>query len=364
MKREKSKKSIYIIAEAGVNHNGSLKLARELVDAAAEAGADAVKFQTFKAETLVSPAAPKAKYQKATTDTGESQLDMLRKLELDEAAHIALADYCRSRRIQFLSTPFDEASIDLLTQRLKVPLLKISSGEITNGPLLLKAARTNKKIILSTGMSTLAEVRTALGVLAFGYTIRNQRPTLFAFRAAFRSKRGQQALLSQVKLLHCTTEYPTPFKDVNLRAMETMRNAFGIAVGLSDHTPGIAVPVAAAALGAAVIEKHFTLDRNLPGPDHKASLVPLELCELVKSIREVEEALGSAKKGPAHSEIKNLGIARKSLIALRDIHQGEQFTTENLGSKRPGNGVSPLLYWTMLGKKAVKSFRKDDVVTL
>lgn len=356
------KKHIYIIAEAGVNHNGSIEMARQLIDAAADAGADAVKFQTFKAEALVSASAPKAEYQKDATDGTESQLDMLRKLELDEAAHLILAEHCRVRGIQFLSTPFDEDSVDLLTRRVKVPMLKLPSGEITNAPLLLKVAQTNKLIILSTGMSTLADVRTALGVLAFGYINKKEKPSLAAFRKAFGSKGGQRALKAKVALLHCTTEYPAPFKDVNLRAMNTLHEEFGLPVGLSDHTPGIAVSIAAAALGASVIEKHFTLDRDLPGPDHKASLSPSELQQLVRSIREVEDALGSTKKEPVKNELKNLFIARKSLVALRDILRGETFTTENLGYKRPGSGTSPFHYWQLLGRRADRHYRRDEMV--
>ncbi len=354
----------YIIAEAGVNHNGSVDMAKKLIDAAADAGADAVKFQTFKAEALVCNRAPKAAYQKAATDTPETQLDMLRKLELNEAAHRTLFAHCRKRKIQFLSTPFDEESLDLLARRINIPLLKLPSGEITNGPLLLAAAQTKKPVVLSTGMSTLAEVRTALGVLAFGYTSQSNKPSFVAFQDAYESKAGQRALKAKVTLLHCTTEYPAPFSEVNLRAMNTMREAFGLPVGLSDHTQGIAVSLAATALGASVIEKHFTLDRTLKGPDHKASLVPAELRELVISIREVEESLGSAKKAPTKSELKNIRVARRSLVALSDITRGERFTAENLGSKRPGSGASPLRYWQMLGKKADKDYRKDEMVQI
>ena len=354
----------YIIAEAGVNHNGSIDMAKKLIDAAADAGADAVKFQTFKAEALVSNRAPKAAYQKAATDTPETQLDMLRRLELDEAAHRTLVAHCRKRKIQFLSTPFDEVSLDLLARRINVPLLKLPSGEITNGPLLLAAAKTKKPVILSTGMSTLAEVRTALGVLAFGYTSKSKKPSFAAFKDAYESKAGQRALKAKVTLLHCTTEYPAPFSEVNLRAMNTMREAFDLPVGLSDHTQGIAVSLAATALGASVIEKHFTLDRTLKGPDHKASLVPAELRELVISIREVEKSLGSAKKAPTKSELKNIRVARRSLVALCDITRGERFTAENLGTKRPGSGASPFRYWQMLAKKADKNYRKDEMVPI
>jgi N-acetylneuraminate synthase len=252
----------------------------------------------------------------------------------------------------------------MLVERIKVPFLKIPSGEITNGPLLLKAARTKKPVILSTGMSTLSEIRTALGALAFGYTRRNELPSLAAFRDAHRSKAGQRALKANITLLHCTTEYPAPFIDVNLRAMETLRETFGLPVGLSDHTAGIAVSIAAAALGASTIEKHFTLDRNLQGPDHKASIEPADLRRMVQSIREVEVALGSEKKGPVQSELKNLAIARKSLVAIQDISRGERFTEKNLGYKRPGTGITPLKYWQMLGKKAGKTYWKDEMITI
>ncbi len=353
---------IFIIAEAGVNHNGSVDRAKKMVDAAAEAGADAVKFQTFNAARLASASAPKADYQRKTTSARESQFEMLRKLELDEEKHLALASHCRTRGVQFLSTPFDDESIDLLTRTIRVPLLKLSSGEITNGPLLLKAARSRKPIILSTGMSTLGEIETALGVLAFGYTDAKNKPCCAAFRRAYRSPSGNRALKAKVTLLHCTTEYPASFNDVNLRAMDTMGRVFGLQIGLSDHTVGIAVSIAAAARGASVIEKHFTLDRSLPGPDHKASLTPGELYQLVKSIREVEVALGSERKGPARSELKNMKVARKSLVALEEIRKGDIFTSGNLGCKRPGTGCSPMYYWQLLGEKSRRRYRKDDLV--
>ena len=354
----------YIIAEAGVNHNGSLDLAKKLVDAAADAGADAVKFQTFKADELASRKAPKADYQKAATGAAGSQLEMLRELELDEAAHRILASHCRTKKIQFLSTPFDNDSVELLAKRIKVPLLKLPSGEITNGPLLLNAAQTGLPIILSTGMSTLEDIKAALGVIAFGYTIKKGKPSRTAFKAAFASTKGQRTLKERVTLLHCTTEYPASFADTNLRAMETMREAFGLPVGLSDHTPGVIVPIAAAALGAAVIEKHFTLNRDFPGPDHKASLAPRELRAMVRAIRDIEKSLGSGEKRPAPSEQKNLAIARRSLMASQNIKKGETFTPENLTCKRPGNGQSPLRYWDLLGKKADKNYRKDEMVNI
>lgn len=355
---------IYIIAEAGVNHDGSLEMAKKLVDVAADAGADAVKFQTFKADELVSNTAPKADYQKAATGGAESQLEMLKKLELDESAHRVLASHCRKRDIQFLSTPFDEDSIDLLAARIKVPMLKLSSGEITNGPLLLHAARTGLPVILSTGMSTLADIKAALGVLAFGYTVKKEKPSQKAFKTAFSSARGQRILKERVTLLHCTTEYPAPFADVNLRAMDTMREAFGLTVGFSDHTPGMIVPIAAAARGASVIEKHFTLNREFSGPDHKASLEPRELRAMVRAIRDIEMTLGSGEKKPAPSEEKNVVIARRSLLAAQSIKKGELLTPENLTCKRPGNGLSPLRYWDMLGKKADRDYLKDEMVGL
>lgn len=352
----------YIIAEAGVNHNGSLDMAKQLVDVAVEAGAGAVKFQTFKAGNIVSKNAPKAEYQTKTTGDMETQLQMIKRLELDEAAHKVLLEHCRRRGIQFLSTPFDLESVDLLAGTLNLPRLKIPSGEITNAPLLLKAAQTGKPVILSTGMSTLGEVEMALAVLAFGYTCSGQDPSIAAFKEAYFSETGRQALKEKVVLLHCTTEYPAPFGDVNLRAMDTLGTAFGLPVGLSDHTPGIAIPVAAAARGAVVIEKHFTLDRNLPGPDHKASLEPGELKAMVRSIRQVEQALGVSCKIPVGSEIKNMPVTRKSLVAAKDIQPGELFTEENLAVKRPGTGISPVYYWEWLGKVATKSYRQDEVV--
>ncbi|KAF0220679.1 MAG: N-acetylneuraminate [Geobacteraceae bacterium] len=353
----------YIIAEAGVNHNGSLDMAKKLVEVAAEAGADAVKFQTFKAYKLVSRSAPKAEYQTKTTDADESQHEMIRKLELDEHAHEALIEQCKVCSIQFLSTPFDLESVDLLAGRFDLPCIKVSSGDITNAPLLLKIAQTEKPVILSTGMSTLGEIEDALGVLAFGY-LGKGNPSTETFRAAYCSAEGLAALQKKVTLLHCTTEYPAPIEDVNLRVMDTLKSAFGLPVGYSDHTEGIVVPIAAAARGAVVIEKHFTLDRNLPGPDHKASLEPNELQAMVRSIRQVEQALGSPLKMPASSEEKNMTVARKSIVSARSIRAGEPFTADNLVVKRPGGGVSPLHYWELLGRKAIRDFSADEVIEL
>lgn len=353
-------KSTYIIAEAGVNHNGSIDIAKQLIDVAAESGANAVKFQTFKAEKLVSRSAPKAEYQTKTTDASELQFDMIKKLELDEKAHKQLVVHCRKRGIQFLSTPFDFESVELLAKVLDLPFLKIPSGEITNAPLLLKAARTGKPIILSTGMSTLGEIESALGVLAFGYLGNDEKPSIKAFRDAYCTKEGQLALREKVTLLHCTTEYPAPFSDVNLRAMGTMKAAFGLPVGISDHTPGITVPIAAAALGAVIVEKHFTVDRDLPGPDHRASLEPDELKSMVSSIRQVELALGSGLKISSASELGNMKVARKSLVASDSIKKGEVFTEKNISVKRPGTGTTPFRYWDLLGKTACRDYPQDE----
>ncbi|OIR06750.1 N,N'-diacetyllegionaminic acid synthase [mine drainage metagenome] len=355
-------KRAYIIAEAGVNHNGSLDRALQLVDAAAEAGADAVKFQTFKADKLVSRAAPKAGYQIANTGTDESQHEMIRKLELDEAVHRRLMQHCRSRGIEFLSTPFDLESLTMLASRFDLSRIKLGSGEITNAPLLLATARTGKPVILSTGMSDLGDVEDALAVLAYGYACGDVAPSLAAFEAAYCSEEGRSALSDKVTLLHCTTEYPAPLAEVNLLAMETLRQAFRLPVGYSDHTAGIAITIAAAALGATVIEKHFTLDRKLPGPDHQASLEPDELRQMVRSIRDVEAALGSSVKQPAPSELGNRAVARKSLVASRPVVEGERFSIGNLTVKRPGGGISPMRYWEWLGKPAERDYQTDDPV--
>lgn len=353
----------YIIAEAGVNHNGSLKRAIDMIECAVAAGANAVKFQTFKSEKVISKFAVKADYQKKTTGADESQLEMVKKLELDEAAHKELLAHCRERNIDFLSTPFDEESVDLLSEVLNIDKLKIPSGEITNGPLLLKASRTGLPLFVSTGMATLEEVKQALGVIAFGYTKpQTEKPSKEAFIEAYQSPKGQKALKDKVVLFHCTTEYPAPFSDVNLLAMNTLENTFGLPVGYSDHTPGIIIPVAAVARGAVVIEKHFTLDRNLPGPDHKASLEPDELKQMVHAIRDVEKALGTPIKAPAPSEIKNMQIARKSLVASQFIKAGEVFSSKNITVKRPGNGVSPMEFWAFQGKKAERDYEEDEVI--
>lgn len=358
----KKSKRIFIIAEAGVNHNGSLKLAKELIDAASEAGADAVKFQTFKAEELASRTAPKARYQKITTNVRESQLAMLKRLEISAEMHQEIIRHCRKKGICFLSSIFDLPSLEFLIEKFKLDLIKIPSGEITNGPLLLKVAELGIPIILSTGMSTLREIENALGVLAFGYSGYRGRISLASFRKAFRSHSGRIHLRRKVTLLHCTTDYPAPFTDVNLRAMATLSEKFGLRVGYSDHTTGITVSIAAAALGATVVEKHFTLNRSLPGPDHKASLEPDDLKAMVTAIRQVEQALGSKQKKPTRTEIECRDIVRKSLVAAQDIHKGEYFSEVNLTSKRPGSGLSPMRYWNLLGRRAKKNYKAGILI--
>ena len=355
---------VFIIAEAGVNHNGSLDMALELIDVAFQAGADAVKFQTFKAEKVVSRFACKAEYQSRNTATAESQLEMLKKLELAEKQHMVLAEHCKKCGIEFMSTPFDSDNVDFLANVVNVSRLKIPSGEITNGLILLKFAQTGKPLILSTGMSTLDEVETALGALAYGFINSGEMPSIGAFKEAYSSNEGRTFLQEKVSLLHCTTEYPTPFEEVNLRAMDTLRDKFTLPVGLSDHTMGIAIPIAAVARGAGIIEKHFTLDRNLPGPDHRASLEPSELQQMVSSIRQIELALGTSVKGPTASEFKNMVSARRSLVAIRKINRGELFTEDNITTKRPGSGISAIYYWDMLGKVAQRDYSVDEMVDL
>ncbi|MBP3754184.1 MAG: N-acetylneuraminate synthase [Lachnospiraceae bacterium] len=325
----------YIIAEAGVNHNGSFELACKLVDAAKEAGADCVKFQTFKAKNLVSNNAQKANYQKETTGEG-SQEDMLKKLELSYDEFLGLKKYCDGVGISFLSTPFDLESIVFLNS-IDMPFWKIPSGEVTNYPYLVALANTHKPVIMSTGMCSMEEIRAAVEVL-----------------------KGNGC--GDIKLLQCNTEYPTPFEDVNLNAMESMRRELGLEVGYSDHTKGIEIPIAAVAMGATVIEKHFTLDRKMEGPDHKASLEPDELRNMVESIRHVEEAFGSGVKEPSLSEKKNIAIVRKSIVTSKEIKRGELFSESNLTTKRPGNGLSPMKWNEIIGTVAERDYATNELV--
>lgn len=352
-----------IIAEAGVNHNGSLERALKMVEVAAEAGADIIKFQTFDAKKVISQRTPKAGYQLRTTGDTESMLEMAQKLELDSKAHHSLMNHCKEREIEFLSSPFDLQSLSFLVDDLGLSKIKIGSGEITNFPMLLAAAQSDSEIILSTGMSSVGEVEAALGVIAYGLINKDtpgEDSNIFA--EAFSSLEGQYALLGSLSLLHCTTEYPSDFEDVNLRVMDTMREAFGLPVGLSDHTLGVAVPIAAVARGATIIEKHFTLDKNLDGPDHTASLDPSELAIMVRSIREVEVSLGKKIKYPTTAERKNLPIVRRSLTAACKIALGERFTFKNLTTKRPGTGVSATHYWEYVGKIAGRSYQEDEQI--
>jgi len=349
-----------IIAEAGVNHNGSLKLALDLVDAAAAAGADFVKFQTFKADKLASASAPKAKYQVKTTGRKQTHLDMLKALELGPADHTKLVSRCEKRRIKFLSTPFDGDSIDFLATDLRLPVIKLPSGELTNPLLLLKAAQSRRKIILSTGMATLPEIEQSLGVIAFGYLSPRAAPSRKAFAEAYADPKVRTLLKKYVTLLHCTTEYPAPFEDVNLRAMDTMAREFALSVGYSDHTPGIAVSIAAVARGAVMIEKHLTLDRTLPGPDHRASIEPADFAAMVTAIREVERSLGDARKICRPSEAMNRAIARKSLVAARKIARNEVFSPANVTAKRPGTGRSVYDFWSLMGKRATRAYDENE----
>ncbi len=329
----------FIIAEAGVNHNGSIELARKMIDVAVEAGAYAIKFQTFKAEKVVSRYAPKAEYQKKTTTADESQLEMIKKLELGVDAHRELIAHCRQKNIQFLSSPFDLESIDLLNE-LGLDIFKTPSGEITNLPYLRKIGALKKEIILSTGMADLGEIEDAIDVLMEAGT-----------------------KLKNITVLHCNTEYPTPMQDVNLTAMETIALKFCVRVGYSDHTLGIEIPIAAVALGAIVIEKHFTLDKNMKGPDHRASLEQDELKTMVNAIRNIEKTLGNGIKKPSPSELKNMVIARKSIVAARDIRKGEAFTEENLTIKRPGTGISPMRWDEVIGQRARKAHNIDELIS-
>lgn len=328
----------FIIAEAGVNHNGELKQAKQLIEKAAEAGVDAVKFQTFKAEKIVTGIAPKASYQRQNTDINESQLQMLKKLEFTPQEWQEIIHHCQEKQILFLSTPFDMESIDTLNQ-IGIPIFKIPSGEITNLPHLRKIGALKKKIILSTGMADMDEIQEALTVLITAGSKKEN-----------------------ITILHCNTQYPTPMKDVNLKAMTTIGKNLGVKIGYSDHTLGIEIPIAAVALGATIIEKHFTLDRNLSGPDHHASLEPRELNAMVQAIRHIETAMGDGIKAPSPSEKQNRDIARKSIVAAAPINKGEALTTTNMTCKRPGNGINPMAWDNIIGTSAIRDFAPDEMI--
>lgn len=354
---------VKIIAEAGVNHNGSVELAKQLVDIAVASGVDVVKFQTYKTDNLVVKNAPKASYQQQASKQSESQYDMLKRYELSVDEHRELIDYCQQHSVEFLSSAFDLESLDLLANEFGLETIKFGSGEITNWPLLLRAAQLHKKIILSTGMSVLSDVENALAVLAFGFLYNRFPESLDDCYQAYFRKESQELLNKNVTLLHCTTEYPASFSEVNLNVIETMRRAFDLLVGFSDHTVGIAMPIAAVAKGAAVIEKHFTLDKDLPGPDHKASLDPKELAEMVKSIRQVEKSLGNGVKRPSERELQNKDVVMKRLIATDAIKKGERFSHSNLSLKRAAQGISSASYWQWIGKKANRDYQQGEVVT-
>jgi len=330
--------SVFIIAEAGVNHNGSIEIAKKMVDQAKEAGADCIKFQTFIAENLVSKKADKADYQKKQADSNESQLDMLKKLELSFDEFVELNEYCKQKNIEFLSTAFDMDSIDFLI-KLDMRRWKIPSGEMTNLPYLIKIAKTEKPVILSTGMSTIDEINETVKIL-------------------------KEHGCGDITVLHCTTEYPAPYKDVNLRAMNTIQDEIGLPIGYSDHTKGIEVSIAAVAMGATVIEKHFTLNKDMEGPDHKASQEPDGLKVMIKAIRNIELAIGNREKKLTESEMKNILIARKSIIANRNINKGEIFTEDSLTVKRPGNGISPMKWFEIIGQCAKRDFEEDELIEI
>ena len=336
MKRDK----VFIIAEAGVNHNGNVEIAKKLIDIAIGVGANAVKFQTFKAEKVISKFAQKAEYQYKTTDKNETQLEMVKRLELDVDAHKELIHYCKENGIIFLSTPFDLESIELLN-KLGAEIIKIPSGEITNLPYLRKVGSLKKDIIISAGMADLEEIGKALDILLESGTSKDN-----------------------ITVLHCNSEYPTPFEDVNLTAMLTIRDTFRVKIGYSDHTPGIEVPIAAVALGATVIEKHFTLNKDMDGPDHKASLGPDELKSMVTAIRNIEKSLGDGIKRPSPSELKNRPLVRKSIIASMDIKEGDMLTENNITVKRPGIGINPMEWDNVIGRKAIHDFKEDELIEI
>ena len=354
---------VYIIAEAGVNHNGNSELAFKLIDEGYKAGADAIKFQIFKSENLATINADKAQYQLKTTKETESQLEMLKSLELPLITYFELKEYCEKLGIDFLITAFDSESLDFIINELKVSILKIPSGEITNGPLILQHAQSGLDIIISTGMANLNEIQDALSIISYGY--KNQKKSIFSYKEIIEFNKKNvltKILKNKVTILHCTTEYPAPIDELNLKAIEKIRDTFNLKVGYSDHSEGILASIIASSLNTTIIEKHFTLDKLMKGPDHKASLEPNELKLMIDSIRSIENIMGKDEKKISPSELKNIDIARKSLVALKDIKKGEIFSKKNLTAKRPGNGISPMNYWDFLGKKATRDFFKDDKI--
>jgi N-acetylneuraminate synthase len=354
--------NIYIIAEAGVNHNGNKKVALEMVDKAVAAGADAIKFQTFKTELLVTSYAEKSAYQKQDNSKKIDQYSMLKQLELSQKDFREIKQYCSTKNIDFLSTAFDFESLCFLTDELNLSTLKIPSGDLTNAPLLLEHSLRAKKMIVSTGMSSIEDIKYALGIIAFGMLEIKGKPSLKKFQHAYKSKMGQQILKNNVTILHCTSSYPAPFDEINLNAIKTLKQTLNLNIGYSDHSVGITVPIVAASLGAKIIEKHFTLNKTLKGPDHKASLEPKELKNMIDKIRLVERILGTEALGITTSEYENFVSAKKSIVASKSIKKGEQFLYENLTCKRPGNGMSPLKFWNLLGKKSKINYKKNDQI--
>ena len=355
---------VFIIAEAGVNHNGQEDMAFKLVDAAVDAGADAIKFQTFKTANLVSKTAPKAQYQLENTSKSESQQAMLEALELSEAAHIRLSKYCESKKIIFLSTPFDIESLKFLHHEINMERFKVASGEITNAPLLLEMARLNKPMILSTGMANLSEVEDALGIIAFGMTESEtkQLPSLEAFKRAFKSHAGKKILEEKLTILHCTSYYPAPMDAINLNAIHTLCKHFSLPVGYSDHTLGMHIAIAAVANGASVIEKHITLDQALPGPDHKASIEPETFKTMVQQIRDIEQAMGDGVKKPHPIELDTKMVARKSIVAAKDLRKGQKLTLDMMATIRPEKGLSPTRIWDLEGKVLTKNIKQGECI--
>lgn len=355
-------KRVYVIAEAGVNHNGDIDRAFELIDVASQAGADAVKFQTFDPGKLVASGAPKAEYQQESTASAESQQEMLEDVRLPREVHPDLKQHCDDRGIEFLSSPFDSDALTFLVEDIGMKRIKIPSGEITNGPLLYTAGNAEQPVILSTGMSTIGEIKDALAVLSHGFLYDTPPDESVFNHSILNEGPANEYLRNNVSLLHCVSEYPAPPDEVNLRAMDVLREEFGLPVGFSDHTEGIAIPLGAVGRGASVLEKHFTLDRSLPGPDHQSSLEPDELTRLIEGVRSVEIAFGDEKKQPSSSEKKNMDVVRKSLVASRPIEKGELFSEKNLATKRPGTGISPMKFWDYLGNPAERTYEEDDMI--
>ncbi|MFJ8257658.1 N-acetylneuraminate synthase [Peribacillus asahii] len=356
------KNHTYIIAEAGVNHNGSFELACTLIDRAVESGADAVKFQTFKTENLVTKKAKQAAYQVKNIGEETSQFAMLKKLELSYDEFIQLKAYCDEKKIEFLSTPFDRESVDFLVDEIKMGTVKIPSGELTNSPFVHYIATKRKPIILSTGMATMEDIHESLSFIAYGLVYPDKPVKIKDVQQFYHTSEAKKWLKDYVTILHCTTEYPTPYTDINLKAMDYLKKELQVNIGLSDHSEGIYIPIAAVARGAQVIEKHFTISRLLPGPDHSASLEPDELTEMVKAIRIIEHSLGEDAKKPTLNEQRNQIATRKSLVTAKKMELGEIFTEENLTVKRPGNGMVPSQLWSLLGTKASKSYEEDELI--